>query len=77
MTTIKMHGDVYIRYYSGPERRLAIQSRRRSPDRRYRVRTESLISDYRSGQYRRAEDEDGYVIVPSLYSSKSYPQTRK
>jgi len=75
--TLSKSSDVYIRYYSGPERRLAIQPRRERQDRRHRIRTESLISDCRSSQNRRSEDEDGYVIVASLYLDDDYPQNRK
>lgn len=75
--TLSTHGDVKVRYYSGPERRLAIQSRRKSQDRRHRIRTEALISDCRSGQSRRAEDEDGFITVASLYSENPQPQTMK
>ena len=75
--TLSKPSDVYVRYYSGPERRLAIQSRRKSQDRRHRLRTEALISDCRSGQSRRAEDDDGFITVASLYSEASHPQTMK
>lgn len=69
--------DIDIKYYSGPERRLAKQPRRHSLDRRHRLRTESLISDCRSDYSRRAEDDDGYVNIASLYADLDQPHTRK
>ncbi|MDQ1363371.1 MAG: hypothetical protein QG652_1232 [Pseudomonadota bacterium] len=53
-------------YYSGPERRQAHQPRRHAADRRYRLRNESLISDFRNNTNRRMEDEEGFVETGSL-----------
>jgi len=69
--------DDYVRYYSGPERRLAIKPRRKIHNRRHRLRAEALISDCRSGLNRRAEDDDGFITVASLYAENTHPQNMK
>ncbi|MFW2373918.1 MAG: hypothetical protein ACN4GM_12410 [Gammaproteobacteria bacterium] len=69
--------DVKVRYYSGPERRLANQPRRKIQHRRHRLRTEALISDCRSGKHRRVEDDEGFITIASLYSEKTHPQNIK
>ena len=57
-----------IDYYSGPERRHAVTPRRIADDRRYRLRSEALISEYRS-DLRRKEDEEGFIEFSSLYKN--------
>lgn len=61
-------------YYSGPERRLASCPRRGRPNRRHRIRSESLISDCRLQQSRREEDEDGFIELPGLYQESDSAQ---
>jgi len=56
-----------IEYYSGPERRHAEKPRRDINDRRYRLRSEALISEYRS-DLRRKEDDEGFIEFSSLYT---------
>jgi len=55
-------------YYTGPERRHASQPRRRHRDRRHRYRDEALLSDCRSGEARRWEDEQGFIEIANLYN---------
>ncbi len=64
-----------IEYYTGPERRHAGEPRRIVNDRRYRIRFEAPISEFRI-ELRREEDEDGFVEFPSLYE-KNKPSTPK
>lgn len=54
-------------YYIGPERRHANHPRRQNTERRYRKRTESILSDCRSGRPRRKEDEEGFFEISNLY----------
>lgn len=56
-----------VRYFTGPERRRAEKPRRRTPDRRHRRRNEAPVSDCRSGQARRWEDEQGFFEIAGLY----------
>lgn len=53
--------------YSEPERRHAETPRRiEGEQRRYRLRSEALISEFRS-DIRRKEDEEGFLEFSSLY----------
>lgn len=61
-------------YYTGPERRRANKPRREHEDRRYRVRDEALISDFRLGTPRRQEDEDGFVEISGLNNDNFQPK---
>ncbi len=76
MGLIKMKKDKHtledIDYYSGPERRHAEKPRRIKNDRRYRLRSEALISEYRS-DLRRKEDEEGFIEFSSLYTNHKPP----
>ncbi|MBI3188844.1 MAG: hypothetical protein HYZ31_13390 [Gammaproteobacteria bacterium] len=64
-------------YYTGPERRRANRPRREHEDRRYRVRNEALISDFRLGTARRQEDVDGFVEITGLNNNgNSQPKAR-
>ena len=54
-------------FYNGPERRHANAPRRHQKDRRYRHRKEALLTDCRSGQPRRREDEEGFIEIANLY----------
>jgi len=65
-----------IDYYSGPERRHARAPRRIENDRRYRLRSEALISEYRS-DLRRKEDEEGFIEFSSLYTDYKQPSSPK
>lgn len=58
--------DTVTWYYTGLERRQANKPRRQHHDRRYRLRKESLISDFRLGISRRQEDVDGFVEINGL-----------
>ena len=70
--------ETTVYYYTGPERRHASNPRRHSSDRRYRLRNESLISDFRCDATRRAEDEEGFVEMSGLDNgdNKSKPQPK-
>jgi hypothetical protein len=57
-------------YYTGPERRQANKPRRAHDDRRYRLRNEALISDFRLDTARRQEDVDGFVEINGLSSGQ-------
>ena len=59
-------------YYIGPERRRANQPRRKHADRRHRFRGEALLSDCRSGEPRRWEDEQGFIEIANLYSNGDF-----
>ena len=59
-------------YYTGPERRQADKPRREHSDRRYRLRNESLISDFRLGISRRQEDADGFIEISGLSNGKHH-----
>lgn len=59
-------------YYTGPERRRANIPRRQHDDRRYRLRNESLISDFRLGMARRQEDADGFVEISGLSNGNNH-----
>lgn len=63
-------------YYTGPERRQANKPRRAHHDRRYRLRNESLISDFRLDTARRQEDVDGFVEIDGLNNSSDQSKTR-
>ncbi len=54
-------------FYTGPERRHANAPRRHNKDRRYRHRREALLSDCRTGECRRREDEEGFIEIAGLY----------
>lgn len=58
-------------YYTGPERRCASRPRREHDDRRYRVRNEALISDFRLGIARRQEDVDGFIEITGLNNNSN------
>lgn len=58
--------DTVTWYYTGLERRQANKPRRQHNDRRYRLRKESLISDFRQNYSRRQEDVDGFVEIDGL-----------
>ena len=63
-------------YYTGTERRQANKPRREHEDRRYRLRNESLISDFRLDTARRQEDVDGFVEINGLNNSLDKSKAR-
>lgn len=65
-----------VYYYTGPERRRANKPRREHSDRRYRLRDESLISDFRNNTARRIEDEEGFVEISGLNNGSDRPTTK-
>jgi hypothetical protein len=80
-STMHTIDETTVYYYTGPERRQANKPRRRAHDRRYRLRDEALISDFRTPQARRAEDADGFIetgglIRQSTRSATSSPKAR-
>jgi len=52
--------------YSCIEKRIATIPRRVIPNRRHRIRTESLVSDCRTLFFRRNEDEEGFTDAYNL-----------
>ncbi len=66
-------------YFTDPERRLATHPRRTDSDRRYRKRSESLVSDCRESNSRRKEDEEGFIEISDLYidDENTEPQPHK
>lgn len=67
--------ETTVYYYTGPERRHANRPRREHSDRRYRLRSESLISDFRHDA-RRLEDEEGFVEISGLNNGNSKSKHR-
>lgn len=65
-STMHTIDETTVYYYTGPERRRANEPRRHAEDRRYRIRDEALISDFRNTSSRRVEDEEGFVETGSL-----------
>jgi len=62
--------NVYADYYTGPERRVAPDSRRKKFSRRHRLRAEALVSDCRELACRRYEDEDGDMEISRLFTDE-------
>ena len=72
------HTLIENQYYIGPERRRAQQPRRRNDERRHRNRDETLLSDCRTGEARRHEDEEGFIEIANLYNEAiDHPQKKK
>ena len=63
-------------YYMGTERRQASRPRRYHSDRRYRLRSESLISNFRVNPARRQEDTDGFVEISTLSNNSTRKKFR-
>jgi hypothetical protein len=63
-------------YYTGAERRRANKPRREHDDRRYRLRDESLIGDFRLDTARRQEDVDGFIEIDGLNNSSDLSKSR-
>lgn len=63
--------NTYNRRSTDSERRNTTWPRRLLTKRRYRTRSESLISDCRTRTYRRYEDEEGLTEVSYLESYKA------
>jgi len=68
-----MMDNIYNDFYSGIERRIAAMPRRLMVSRRYRVRSESLISDCRTLFSRRNEDEEGFIDTYNLSEGDDHP----
>jgi len=58
-------------FYNGAERRHANTPRRHHKDRRYRNRKELLLSDCRTDNARRQEDEEGFIEIANLYPEQN------